>query len=224
MAPGHKAADKVLGKSVSCVLYLVFSGKENGKLCMAACRNKDSLLSIIRWRHTDWAPALSPNSVTYTHANIYSNYMSTLSSFIHPPPCALIPYLGLLQKQQCFLGPSAMLPAGLESHNSPLQSSQDLCLWLRSQMHLKIDHNILQICSFRCQHTHQYGKCNAFSLTKTIFHVYNHCVAIVTDEAAIIQRFRGRASDEVATMDPHHNWKCCYYRQWQVDAHRYKHI
>lgn len=44
-------------------------------------------------------------------------------------------------------------------------------------------------------------------LTQAILHIYHHGVAIVTDEASVVQRFGGGAGDEVTSMDPHHDRK-----------------
>ncbi len=54
-----------------CVwVYRVFRGMEKGKLWKTALSEERFLLLwIIRWRLTDWAPALSPNRVTCIHTH-----------------------------------------------------------------------------------------------------------------------------------------------------------
>lgn len=44
-------------------------------------------------------------------------------------------------------------------------------------------------------------------LTQAILHIYHHGVAVVTDETSVVQRFGGGASDEVTSVDPHHDRK-----------------
>lgn len=57
--------ENISNKHFLRVLYLVFKGMEKGRLCRTACLKRGLLLWIIRWRLTDWAPALSPNTVTW---------------------------------------------------------------------------------------------------------------------------------------------------------------
>lgn len=44
-------------------------------------------------------------------------------------------------------------------------------------------------------------------LTQSVFQAYNNSVGEVTEEAPIIQWFRGGASDEIPAMDPYHDRK-----------------
>lgn len=57
-------------------------------------------------------------------------------------------------------------------------------------------------------------------LTQAILHVYHYGVAIVTDEASVVQRFGGGAGDEVASMDPHHDRKLGGRLQWEIHTQR----
>lgn len=57
--------------SVCACVYRVFRGMEKGKLWKTACLKSGLLLWIIRCRLTDWAPALSPNRVTWMHTDTH---------------------------------------------------------------------------------------------------------------------------------------------------------
>lgn len=61
-------------------------------------------------------------------------------------------------------------------------------------------------------------------LTQSVIHAYNNSVGEVTDEASVVQRLGGGASDEIPAVDPHHDGQRAPQRGAEVHIHRDKDV
>lgn len=62
------------------------------------------------------------------------------------------------------------------------------------------------------------------ALTQSVLQAHNNRVSEVADEAAVIQRLGGGASDEVAAVDPHHDGQQVWQRRPEVHVQRDKDV
>lgn len=65
---------------------------------------------------------------------------------------------------------------------------------------------------------------NPSSLTQSVLQAHNNSVGEVTDEASVIQRLGGRTSNEITTVDPHHDGEPAPQRGAEVHIHRDKDV